>query len=89
MTVKQFLLKKFPTKDYFDCPISKEHWETIQEFADQETEGLKIELAAQRGISESRLEDMDLLRYEVEVLQQQLENCKRKNYNPPQVGRKS
>jgi len=32
--LKQFLLKKYPAKDYFDCPVPKHHWETIQEYAD-------------------------------------------------------
>lgn len=34
LTVKQFLLKKFPTKDYMDCPVPKHHWETMQEYAE-------------------------------------------------------
>jgi len=33
-TLKQFLLKKYPTSDYFDCPVPKHHWEVIQEYAD-------------------------------------------------------
>jgi len=33
MTVKQFMLKKFPTNEYMDCPVPKHHWETIQEYA--------------------------------------------------------
>jgi len=32
--VRQFMLKKYPTKDYFDCPVPKHHWEVIQEYAD-------------------------------------------------------
>lgn len=35
MTVRQFMLKKFPTNKYMDCPIPTHHWETIQEYADQ------------------------------------------------------
>ncbi len=34
LTVKQFLLKKFPTSEYMDCPIGKHHWETMQEYAE-------------------------------------------------------
>jgi len=34
LTVKQFLLKKFPTKDYMDCPVPKHYWETMQEYAE-------------------------------------------------------
>lgn len=34
MTLKQFLLKKFPTHLYMDCPIPKHHWETIDEYAE-------------------------------------------------------
>lgn len=33
-TLKQFLLKKYPTNEYFDCPVPKHHWEVIQEYAD-------------------------------------------------------
>jgi len=32
--VKKFLLKKFPTNTYIDCPVPKHHWETMQEYAD-------------------------------------------------------
>jgi hypothetical protein len=35
ITVKKFMLKKFPTNEYIDCPVPKHHWETIQEYADQ------------------------------------------------------
>jgi hypothetical protein len=31
--LKKFLLKKFPTNEYMDCPVPKHHWETICEFA--------------------------------------------------------
>ena len=34
-TLKQFLLKKFPTNEYMDCPIPKHHWETIEEYAQE------------------------------------------------------
>ena len=32
--LKQFLLKKYPTNEYFDCPVPKHHWEVIQEYAE-------------------------------------------------------
>jgi Mg2+ and Co2+ transporter CorA len=35
MTVKQFLLKKFPTNEYMDCPVPKHYWEIMQEYADK------------------------------------------------------
>jgi len=35
MTVKKFMLKKFPTNKYMDCPVPKHHWETIQEYANE------------------------------------------------------
>lgn len=34
ITVKQFLLKKFPTNEYIDCPIPKEYWPIMQEYAE-------------------------------------------------------
>jgi len=34
ITVKHFLLKKFPTKDYMDCPVPKHYWEVMQEYAE-------------------------------------------------------
>lgn len=34
LTVKKFLLKKFPTDQYMDCPIGKHHWETMKEYAE-------------------------------------------------------
>lgn len=33
-TLKQFLLKKYPTSEYFDCPVQKHHWEVMQEYAE-------------------------------------------------------
>jgi len=33
ITVKKFLLKKFPTKDYMDCPVPKHYWEIMEEYA--------------------------------------------------------
>ena len=44
MTVKQFMLKKFPTSEYMDCPVGKHHWETIQEYADAYCEFILKEL---------------------------------------------
>lgn len=35
MTVKKFMLKKFPTNKYMDCPVPIHHWETIQEYANE------------------------------------------------------
>lgn len=32
--VRKFMLKKFPTNEYWDCPVPKHHWEVIQEYAD-------------------------------------------------------
>jgi hypothetical protein len=33
MTAKEFLLKKFPTNKYWDCPVPKHHWEIMEEYA--------------------------------------------------------
>jgi len=35
MNVKKFMLKKFPTNQYIDCPVPQHHWETIQEYAEK------------------------------------------------------
>ena len=32
-TVKEFMLKKFPTNTWMDCPVSKIYWVVIQEYA--------------------------------------------------------
>lgn len=34
ITLRDFLLKKFPPKKYIDCPVLHHHWETIQEYAE-------------------------------------------------------
>jgi hypothetical protein len=34
LTVKKFLLKKYPTNEYMDCPVPKHHWEVMQEYAE-------------------------------------------------------
>lgn len=34
MTVRKFMLKKFPPNKWMDCPIPKEYWKTMQEYAD-------------------------------------------------------
>lgn len=44
MTVKKFMLKKFPTNEYMDCPVPKHHWETIQEYATAYAEHILSEL---------------------------------------------
>ena len=33
MTAKEFLLKKFPTNKYWDCPVPKHHWGIMEEYA--------------------------------------------------------
>lgn len=35
MTVREFMLKKFPTNEYIDCPVPTHYWETIQEYANE------------------------------------------------------
>lgn len=42
--VRQFMLKKFPTNEYMDCPVPQHHWETIQEYADQCTAPLEARI---------------------------------------------
>lgn len=43
-TVRKFMLKRFPTNVYMDCPVSKEYWEVIQEYAESyHQEKLKAE----------------------------------------------
>lgn len=34
MTPKEFLLKKYPTNIFFDCPVPKEYWKDMQGFSD-------------------------------------------------------
>lgn len=34
MTPKEFLLKKYPTHRFFDCPVPKRYWKDMQEFSD-------------------------------------------------------
>lgn len=59
--VKQFLLKKFPTWKYYDCPIPKEYWELFDEYADSRIEisGIDInDLAAMAERKEKELIDL-------------------------------
>lgn len=42
--VRKFMLKKFPTNKYMDCPVPQHHWATIQEYAYQCTSQLREEL---------------------------------------------
>ena len=35
-SVRKFMLKRFPTDEYMDCPVPKEYWPIIQEYSDQE-----------------------------------------------------
>ena len=35
MTPKQFLLKKYPPKKWDDCPVPKEYWDDMQEYAEK------------------------------------------------------
>lgn len=34
MTPKEFLLIKYPTNKYIDCPVPKQYWEDMREFSD-------------------------------------------------------
>lgn len=43
LTIKKFLLKKFPTSEYMDCPLPKHHWETIEEYAAEKSKQEAIE----------------------------------------------
>ena len=40
--VRAFLLKKYPTRQYFDCPVSKEYYEVMQEYANQFKVGKEV-----------------------------------------------
>ena len=33
MTAREFLLKRFPTNKYWDCPVPKHYWEIMEEYA--------------------------------------------------------
>lgn len=33
MTLREFLLKKYPPSKWMDCPIHKRHWKNIEEYA--------------------------------------------------------
>lgn len=52
MTVRKFMLKKFPTNKYIDCPIPKHHWATIEEYAKlyHESETKKMDIALKDGL---------------------------------------
>lgn len=41
INIRDFLLKKFPTNKYFDCPIPKEHLSLFDEYAD--TKAIQVE----------------------------------------------
>jgi len=45
LTIKKFLLKKFPTHEYMDCPVPKHHWETIEEYAAEKSKKEAVEFA--------------------------------------------
>ncbi len=53
MTVREFMLKKFPTNEYMDCPVPKHHWETIQEYADKYHEAKVKNLSSNTVLSDS------------------------------------
>jgi hypothetical protein len=44
--VKKFLLKKFPTDLYMDCPVPNSYWEIMQEYADSEIASLNKQSAS-------------------------------------------
>lgn len=57
--LRKFLLKKFPTNKYFDCPVSNEQQELMQEFCDQETKELKQQLEDAIILRQAALTDWD------------------------------
>lgn len=59
MTVREFMLKKFPTNEYMDCPVPKHHWDTIQEYADKYHEAKVKNLSSNTMLADSfSAEDM-------------------------------
>jgi hypothetical protein len=60
MTVREFMLKKYPTNEYMDCPVPKHHWETIQEYADKYHEEKVKSVSSKTILTDiSKLKDSD------------------------------
>jgi len=47
ITVRKFLLKKFPTNEYMDCPVPKHYWEIMDEYASLVSAEKEAELEAE------------------------------------------
>ncbi len=43
LTIRQFMLKTFPTNEFIDCPISKEIWPYFDKYADLKMKSLLSE----------------------------------------------
>ena len=56
ITVRKFMIKKYPTDKYMDCPVPQHHWETIQEYAteyaDQQLSEARAEIERLKGLIE-------------------------------------
>lgn len=72
--VKEYMLKKYPTDRYFDCPIPKEYWEDIQQFSDQQTSELKAKVEEQANQLEAEEQAKEIV-----SLKKQLSNEEDKN----------
>lgn len=58
LTVRKFMLKKFPTNEWMDCPVPKHHWETIQEYADKYSQSLSTEIERLKGERQAALDTL-------------------------------
>lgn len=53
MTVREFMLKKYPTNEWMDCPVPKHHWEIIQEYAEKYHEAKVKNLSSNTVLADS------------------------------------
>ena len=53
-SVRKFMLNRFPTDEYMDCPVPKEYWPIMQEYSDQENERLKAVVSKQDELGKLR-----------------------------------
>lgn len=64
MNVRKFLLKKFPTNKYFDCPVPKNYYGVMQEYAEAYHESkvkeLNLHIVSHRTFkpNDTEVEDM-------------------------------
>lgn len=82
MTFKKFLLKKYPKSKYDDCPVPKQYWSVVEEYAGAANDRVKV-LEGLLSLTESQRKEWADMCIEKEKIIQKLTAELNRSVNPP------